>query len=224
MAWRNLHRTSCANPQLLVFATIQPIIFVLMFRYVFGGAIQRSLPPGVAVRQLPDARHLRADRGVRRRSRPASASPTTCSSGLHRAVPRRCRWRARRCWSGRTARRPRAQLLRGDPDVRRRASIVGFRDRTPTCGACSAAIGADPVLLVLAVVDLRDRRARGEGRRRPRRRRRSRSWRRWCSRRRRSCRRPACLVAAAVGEEPAGVVGGVGRTRAGPRGTDGALT
>ena len=26
-------------PQLLVFATIQPIIFVLLFRYVFGGAI-----------------------------------------------------------------------------------------------------------------------------------------------------------------------------------------
>jgi ABC-2 type transport system permease protein/oleandomycin transport system permease protein len=27
-------------PQLLVFATIQPILFVLMFRYVFGGAIE----------------------------------------------------------------------------------------------------------------------------------------------------------------------------------------
>jgi ABC-2 type transport system permease protein/oleandomycin transport system permease protein len=27
------------NPQLLVFSTIQPVIFVLMFRYVFGGAI-----------------------------------------------------------------------------------------------------------------------------------------------------------------------------------------
>ncbi|MDP9497959.1 MAG: ABC transporter permease [Actinomycetota bacterium] len=27
-------------PQLLVFATIQPVLFVLMFRYVFGGAIQ----------------------------------------------------------------------------------------------------------------------------------------------------------------------------------------
>jgi ABC transporter DrrB family efflux protein len=27
-------------PQLVVFSTIQPIIFVLMFRYVFGGAIQ----------------------------------------------------------------------------------------------------------------------------------------------------------------------------------------
>jgi ABC transporter DrrB family efflux protein len=30
-------------PQLLVFSTIQPVIFVLMFRYVFGGAVQ-SLP------------------------------------------------------------------------------------------------------------------------------------------------------------------------------------
>jgi ABC-2 type transport system permease protein/oleandomycin transport system permease protein len=31
------------TPQLLVFATIQPVIFVLLFRYVFGGAIN---PPG----------------------------------------------------------------------------------------------------------------------------------------------------------------------------------
>ena len=30
-------------PQLLVFSTIQPVIFVLLFRYVFGGAV-RSLP------------------------------------------------------------------------------------------------------------------------------------------------------------------------------------
>src|SRR3989475_2214581 len=33
-------------PQLLVFSTIQPIIFVLMFRYVFGGAIR--LPGNVS--------------------------------------------------------------------------------------------------------------------------------------------------------------------------------
>jgi ABC transporter DrrB family efflux protein len=33
-------------PQLLVFSTIQPVIFVIMFRYVFGGAIT-GLPPGV---------------------------------------------------------------------------------------------------------------------------------------------------------------------------------
>ena len=45
MAWRNLLNIK-RNPQLLVFATIQPVIFVLMFRYVFGGAIQGSLPPG----------------------------------------------------------------------------------------------------------------------------------------------------------------------------------
>src|SRR3981081_1166316 len=28
------------GPQLVVFSTIQPVIFVLMFRYVFGGAIK----------------------------------------------------------------------------------------------------------------------------------------------------------------------------------------
>ena len=33
-------------PQLLVFSTIQPVIFVIMFRYVFGGAIS-GLPRGV---------------------------------------------------------------------------------------------------------------------------------------------------------------------------------
>ena len=44
MTWRNLVRLS-RNPELMVFSTIQPIIFVLMFRYVFGGAI--SGLPGV---------------------------------------------------------------------------------------------------------------------------------------------------------------------------------
>jgi ABC-2 type transport system permease protein/oleandomycin transport system permease protein len=45
MAWRNVLNIR-RNPELLVFATIQPVIFVLMFRYVVGGAIQGSLPPG----------------------------------------------------------------------------------------------------------------------------------------------------------------------------------
>ena len=35
---RNL-RTTLRQPQLLVFATIQPVIFILLFRFVFGGAI-----------------------------------------------------------------------------------------------------------------------------------------------------------------------------------------
>ncbi|MGH2686240.1 MAG: ABC transporter permease, partial [Actinomycetota bacterium] len=34
-------------PQLIVFSTIQPVIFVLLWRYVFGGAIARGLPPGI---------------------------------------------------------------------------------------------------------------------------------------------------------------------------------
>src|ERR1700724_288831 len=33
------------NPELLVFSTIQPVMFVVLFRYVLGGAIK--LPPGV---------------------------------------------------------------------------------------------------------------------------------------------------------------------------------
>jgi len=38
MTWRNL-TTIRRVPQLLVFGVVQPVIFVLMFRYVFGGAI-----------------------------------------------------------------------------------------------------------------------------------------------------------------------------------------
>jgi ABC-2 type transport system permease protein/oleandomycin transport system permease protein len=43
IAWRNILNMR-RNPQLLVFSTVQPVIFVLMFRYVFGGAIR---VPGV---------------------------------------------------------------------------------------------------------------------------------------------------------------------------------
>ena len=39
VTWRNLVAMK-RTPQVLVFSTIQPIIFVLMFRYVFGGAIR----------------------------------------------------------------------------------------------------------------------------------------------------------------------------------------
>jgi len=38
VAWRNL-LTQLRTPQALVFATVQPVIFVLLFRYAFGGAI-----------------------------------------------------------------------------------------------------------------------------------------------------------------------------------------
>jgi len=43
---RNL-RHFVRQPQLLIFSTIQPIMFVLLFAYVFGGAVEGSLPNGV---------------------------------------------------------------------------------------------------------------------------------------------------------------------------------
>jgi len=43
MVWRNL-TVIRRVPQLLVFSLVQPLIFVLMFRYVFGGAINSGIP------------------------------------------------------------------------------------------------------------------------------------------------------------------------------------
>jgi ABC-2 type transport system ATP-binding protein len=44
---RNL-RHFVRQPQLLIFSTVQPIMFVLLFTYVFGGAIGRAIPGGVS--------------------------------------------------------------------------------------------------------------------------------------------------------------------------------
>lgn len=49
MTWRNL-TTIRRVPQVLVFSLVQPVIFVLVFRYVFGGAIQ--VPDGKYVNYL----------------------------------------------------------------------------------------------------------------------------------------------------------------------------
>jgi ABC-2 type transport system permease protein/oleandomycin transport system permease protein len=46
VVWRNLTKMR-RMPQLLVFSTIQPIMFVLLFRYVFGGAISTPGMPYV---------------------------------------------------------------------------------------------------------------------------------------------------------------------------------
>ena len=42
---RNL-RHFWRQPDLLLFSTIQPIMFVVLFVYVFGGAVGNALPPG----------------------------------------------------------------------------------------------------------------------------------------------------------------------------------
>jgi len=44
---RNLLR-NVRLPQLLLFATVQPVMFLVLFTYVFGGAIEASLPPAAA--------------------------------------------------------------------------------------------------------------------------------------------------------------------------------
>ena len=94
---RNL-RHFIRQPDLLVFSTIQPVLFVLLFVYVFGGAIGRSLPGGVAYVDflLP---------GIFVQSVTFGASQTAV--GLKEDLTRgwstasgRCRWPAPRCWPG----------------------------------------------------------------------------------------------------------------------------
>lgn len=43
---RNL-RHFVRQPQLLIFSTIQPVMFVVLFSYVFGGAVKGALPKGL---------------------------------------------------------------------------------------------------------------------------------------------------------------------------------
>ena len=40
-------------PELLVFSTIQPVMFVLLFRYVFGGSIDSGQPGGYVQLLMP---------------------------------------------------------------------------------------------------------------------------------------------------------------------------
>ncbi len=47
ITWRNL-LGYVRVPQAIFFSSLQPIMFVLLFRYVFGGAISRALPAGVS--------------------------------------------------------------------------------------------------------------------------------------------------------------------------------
>ena len=45
ITWRNLLR-NVRLPQLLLFSTVQPVMFLLLFTYVFGGAIEGAVPGG----------------------------------------------------------------------------------------------------------------------------------------------------------------------------------
>ncbi len=94
MAKRNLIKVK-RIPDLLIFTTIQPVMFVLLFAYVFGGAIpsrRRELP------RVLDGRHLHPDRGVRLGASRRSDWPTTFRKASSTGSGR-YRWRGRRCSS-----------------------------------------------------------------------------------------------------------------------------
>ena len=91
IAWRNLLRV-VRQPDLLIAFTVQPVMFTLLFVYVFGGAIRTGfedyadfLIPGIVVQNI-------AFGG----SRPRSGSLTTCARGSSTASGR-CPCRARPC-------------------------------------------------------------------------------------------------------------------------------
>lgn len=99
LTWRNAIRISRV-PDLLVFTTIQPVLFVVLFAYVFGDAItvpgsdyRAYLMPGVIVQSavwvsaitaigLADdvRRGIGAQLMARHRSRNSVSQPSTCSS------------------------------------------------------------------------------------------------------------------------------------------------
>ena len=187
MAWRNLLNIR-RNPQLLVFATIQPVIFVLMFRYVFGGAIQGSLPPGQTyVDFLMPGIFVQT----------VVFGSLTTGVGLADDLSKGLIDRFRSLPMARSAvlvGRTLADLVRNFFVVILMCVVgflVGWTIGTNVWGLLGA-VGDRPRVLVLAVVGVRHRRAHRCRTPRPRRRRRSRSWPRWCSRRRRSCRCRPC--------------------------------
>lgn len=51
MTVRNLRR-NIRLPQLVLFATVQPVMFLLLFNYVFGGAMSLALPPAAGGRYI----------------------------------------------------------------------------------------------------------------------------------------------------------------------------
>ncbi len=67
-------------PELAIFAVLQSIMFVLLFAFVFGGAI--PLPGGRQLPRVPDARDLRPDDRVRGRDTTAIGMGEDMHKGL----------------------------------------------------------------------------------------------------------------------------------------------
>ena len=95
IVWRNLIHIK-RMPEMLLDVTVQSVMFVLLFAYVFGGSIQ---PPGdVVVQGVPAARDHGADDDLllrRRRDGPHQRP----AEGHRRPAEVACRSHDRRCWS-----------------------------------------------------------------------------------------------------------------------------
>ena len=70
---RNLHRL-VRVPTLIAFATVQPVLFVLLFTYAWGGAVH---PPGVGATSTTRCPASGCSRSRSAPPRPESPSPTT---------------------------------------------------------------------------------------------------------------------------------------------------
>ena len=93
MAWRNLKRVP-RIPELAIFAVLQSIMFVLLFAFVFGGAIplpdggsyREYLMPGIYVQTLGFACDHDRDRDRRRHDQgPDRPLPLAADGALGRA-------------------------------------------------------------------------------------------------------------------------------------------
>ena len=92
VAERNLVRLPRA-PDLLLAFTVQPVMFVLLFVYVFGGAIST---PGYSLRRLPDPGHHRPEHRLRR-VRDGARAQRGPAQGPDRPLPLAADGAARRC-------------------------------------------------------------------------------------------------------------------------------
>jgi ABC-type multidrug transport system permease subunit len=104
MTWRNL-LTYVRLPQLLVFSTIQPIMLVLLFRYVFGNSINLSDPSVDYVDYLMPGVFVQATVFG------ALGTGVGLAEDLNKAWwsgSGRCRWHGRRCSAAARSPTPRA--------------------------------------------------------------------------------------------------------------------
>ena len=104
------------DPEKLIDVTIQPLMFVLLFAYVFGGAIA---VPGRQLPRVPDGRDLHPDADLRRHG-PGHVDGHRPRRRRRWIASARSRWRARLSWLGHVLAEFAATLLGPDRDDARR--------------------------------------------------------------------------------------------------------